>query len=73
MTTKRFALALALISILFTGGALCLDGSIIPRTYSGTYSMNLDGSGTAQYTTSNGTNHTRNLEIVNKESPSISL
>src|SRR5690348_7864052 len=117
--TKRFALALTLIFILFTSGSLLkvragsgfdnsslngtygfafsgliakgnhpfciggswnfhgdgtfdgsdtvnLDGSVTPRTYSGTYSINPDGSGSAQYTTSNGTNHTRNLEIVNQ-------
>jgi len=43
-----------------------VDGSVTPRTYSGTYSINPDSSGSAQYTTSNGTNHTRNLEIVNQ-------
>jgi hypothetical protein len=43
-----------------------LDLSVTPRSYSGTYSINPDGSGSAQYTTSNGTNHTRNLEIVNQ-------
>jgi len=125
--TKRFALALALISILFTSGSLLkvragsgfdnnslngtygfafsgltpsvshpnkitmydpfgvagswnfhgdgtldgsdtltIDGSVISRTYSGTYSINSDGSGSAQFTTSNGVIHTRNLEIVNQ-------
>lgn len=43
-----------------------LDGSVNPRTYVGTYSINPDGSGSAQYTTPNGDTHTRNLEIVNK-------
>ena len=119
MMTKRFVLALALISIVFASGSLLkvragsgfdnsslngtygfafsgliakgnhpfciggswnfhgdgtfdgsdtvnLDGSVTPRTYSGTYSINSDGSGSAQYTTSNGTKHTRNLEIVNQ-------
>jgi hypothetical protein len=43
------------------------DGQVIPRTYSGTYSINSDGSGSAQFLTPNtGVTHTRNLEIVNQ-------
>jgi len=45
---------------------LTIDGSVIPRIYSGTYSINSDGSGSAQFTTPNGVIHTRNLEIVNQ-------
>jgi hypothetical protein len=46
---------------------LTRDGLVIPRTYSGTYSINPDGSGSCQFLTPNtGVTHTRILEIVNQ-------
>jgi hypothetical protein len=41
------------------------NGAATPRQYSGTYSINPDGTGTADFT-AGGLSHTRNLVIVNE-------
>ena len=42
---------------------LTLNGNVVSRRYSGTYSINSDGTGSAQFT-SLGLTHSRNLVIV---------